>query len=97
MYSNQYYKGIIVVRRSVKRTLILLQVGKERSLGFEPLCVSYFNRGEYILVSGCDQACHLVTRDGVKLGTIGEEQSSWVWCCAARPHSNYVVSLYFVL
>uniref|UniRef100_A0A1B6JCB8 Intraflagellar transport protein 122 homolog n=2 Tax=Proconiini TaxID=565685 RepID=A0A1B6JCB8_9HEMI len=64
--------------------------GKERALGFEPLCVNYFNRGEYILVSGTDRTCHLVTRDGIKLGTVGDEQASWVWCCAARPHSNYV-------
>ncbi|XP_075229721.1 intraflagellar transport protein Oseg1 isoform X2 [Lycorma delicatula] len=66
-------------------------VGKERNLGFEPLCVNYFSRGEYILVSGCNKTCCLMTRDGIKLGTVGEEHQSWVWCCAPRPDSTYVV------
>lgn len=59
-------------------------------LGFDPCCVSYFSKGEYLLVGGSNKACLLYTREGVKLGTIGE-QSSWVWCCAARPDSNFVV------
>lgn len=63
-------------------------------MGFDPLCVNYFNRGEYILVSGCHGACHLVTHDGIKLGTVGDEHDSWVWCCAARPDSTYIVRIY---
>ncbi|XP_050737940.1 intraflagellar transport protein 122 homolog [Eriocheir sinensis] len=70
-------------------TLSGKQVGKERILGFDPCCVSYFSKGEYLLVGGSNKACLLYTREGVKLGTIGE-QSSWVWCCAARPDSNFV-------
>ncbi|XP_045581276.1 intraflagellar transport protein 122 homolog [Procambarus clarkii] len=70
-------------------TLSGKQVGKERPLGFDPCCVNYFSKGEYLLVGGSNKACLLYTREGVKLGTIGE-QSSWVWCCAARPDSNYV-------
>ena len=31
----------------------------------------------------------MYTKDGVKLGTIGE-QNSWVWCCAARPDSSFI-------
>ncbi|XP_047473268.1 intraflagellar transport protein 122 homolog [Penaeus chinensis] len=65
------------------------QVGKERPLGFDPCCVNYFSKGEYLLVGGSNKSCLLYTREGVKLGTIGE-QSSWVWCCAARPDSNFV-------
>ena len=37
-----------------------------------------------------NKACILYTKDGVKLGTIGE-QNSWVWCCAARPDTSYIV------
>lgn len=77
--------------------LHFIKVGKERNLGFEPLCVSYFSRGEYILVSGCDKTCFLMTRDGIKLGTVGEEHQSWVWCCAPRPDSTYVVCFYWFL
>ncbi|XP_076048143.1 intraflagellar transport protein Oseg1 [Oratosquilla oratoria] len=65
------------------------QIGKERVLGFDPCCVSYFTKGEYLLLGGSNKACLLYTREGVKLGTIGEQQS-WVWCCAARPDSNFV-------
>lgn len=69
-------------------------VGKERNIGFDPLCVSYFNRGEYLLIGGSNRICTLMTRDGIKLGTVGDEQASWVLCCSARPDSSFVVRLY---
>lgn len=66
------------------------QVSKERQLGFDPICIGYFSKGEYLLIGGSNKACVLYTKDGVKLGTVGE-QSSWVWCCAARPDSSFIV------
>uniref|UniRef100_A0A8C3LX83 Intraflagellar transport protein 122 homolog n=1 Tax=Chrysolophus pictus TaxID=9089 RepID=A0A8C3LX83_CHRPC len=66
------------------------QIGKDRMLTFDPCCVSYFTKGEYILLGGSDKQVSLFTKDGVRLGTIGE-QSSWVWTCKAKPDSNYVV------
>jgi len=71
-------------------------VGKERNIGFDPLCVSYFNKGEYLLIGGSNRLCTLMTRDGIKLGTVGDEQPSWVWCCSARPDSSFVVRLHSV-
>ncbi|XP_066470268.1 intraflagellar transport protein 122 homolog isoform X1 [Tiliqua scincoides] len=65
------------------------QIGKDRVLSFDPCCVSYFSKGEYILLGGSDKQVSLYTKDGVRLGTIGE-QSSWVWTCKAKPDSNYV-------
>ncbi|KDR19634.1 hypothetical protein L798_06155, partial [Zootermopsis nevadensis] len=65
-------------------------VGKERNIGFDPLCVNYFNKGEYLLIGGSNRLCTLMTRDGIKLGSVGDEQPSWVWCCAARPDSSFV-------
>uniref|UniRef100_A0A8C9LAC0 Intraflagellar transport protein 122 homolog n=1 Tax=Pavo cristatus TaxID=9049 RepID=A0A8C9LAC0_PAVCR len=65
------------------------QIGKDRMLNFDPCCVSYFTKGEYILLGGSDKQVSLFTKDGVRLGTIGE-QSSWVWTCKAKPDSNYV-------
>ncbi|XP_035193141.1 intraflagellar transport protein 122 homolog isoform X1 [Oxyura jamaicensis] len=65
------------------------QIGKDRVLNFDPCCVSYFTKGEYILLGGSDKQVSLFTKDGVRLGTIGE-QSSWVWTCKAKPDSNYV-------
>ncbi|POI35815.1 hypothetical protein CIB84_000431, partial [Bambusicola thoracicus] len=65
------------------------QIGKDRMLSFDPCCVSYFTKGEYLLLGGSDKQVSLFTKDGVRLGTIGE-QSSWVWTCKAKPDSNYV-------
>jgi len=72
-------------------------VGKERNIGFDPLCVSYFNKGEYLLIGGSNRLCTLMTKDGIKLGTVGDEQPSWVWCCSARPDSSFVVRLYITV
>ncbi|XP_004870514.1 intraflagellar transport protein 122 homolog isoform X2 [Heterocephalus glaber] len=67
------------------------QVGKDRPLNFDPCCISYFSKGEYILLGGSDRQVSLFTKDGVRLGTVGE-QSSWVWTCREKPDSNYVVT-----
>uniref|UniRef100_A0A8B9GTR3 Intraflagellar transport protein 122 homolog n=1 Tax=Astyanax mexicanus TaxID=7994 RepID=A0A8B9GTR3_ASTMX len=66
------------------------QIGKDRQLNFDPCCVSYFSKGEYIVIGGSDKQASLYTKDGVRLGTIGE-QNSWVWTCRVKPDSNYVV------
>ncbi|XP_013990296.1 intraflagellar transport protein 122 homolog isoform X2 [Salmo salar] len=66
------------------------QIGKDRTLTYDPCCVSYFSKGEYIVMGGSDKQASLYTKDGVRLGTIGE-QSSWVWTCRVKPDSNYVV------
>ncbi|XP_060691773.1 intraflagellar transport protein 122 homolog [Hemiscyllium ocellatum] len=66
------------------------QIGKDRALNFDPCCVSYFSKGEYIVMGGSDKQVSLYTKDGVRLGSIGEQQS-WVWTCRVKPDSNYVV------
>ncbi|OWK02456.1 hypothetical protein Celaphus_00010646, partial [Cervus elaphus hippelaphus] len=66
------------------------QIGKDHSLNFDPCCISYFTKGEYILLGGSDKQASLFTKDGVRLGAIGE-QISWVWTCKVKPDSNYVV------
>ncbi|KAJ7417861.1 intraflagellar transport protein 122 isoform X1 [Pitangus sulphuratus] len=65
------------------------QIGKDRELSFDPCCVSYFTKGEYLLLGGSDRQVSLFTKDGVRLGTLGE-QNSWVWTCKVKPDSNYV-------
>jgi len=71
-----------------------LQIGKERNVGFDPLCVSYFSKGQYILVCGSNRGVLLLTRDGMCLGNVGDVQDSWVWCCAGGPDSTFVVCFY---
>ncbi|XP_030209296.1 intraflagellar transport protein 122 homolog isoform X1 [Gadus morhua] len=66
------------------------QIGKDRPLTYDPCCVSYFSKGEYIVMCGSDKQASLYTKDGVRLGTVGE-QNSWVWTCRVKPDSNYVV------
>lgn len=66
-------------------------VGKERNIGFDALRVKYFPKGEYVLISGTNRASILFTKDGIRLGMIGDQQESWVWCTAVHPSMNYVV------
>ncbi|XP_014675394.1 PREDICTED: intraflagellar transport protein 122 homolog [Priapulus caudatus] len=65
------------------------QIGKERRLDYDPCCISYFSRGEYLLLGGSNSEAVLHTKDGIRLAAI-KPQESWVWCCRARPDSNYV-------
>ncbi|BES91638.1 Intraflagellar transport 122 homolog (Chlamydomonas) [Nesidiocoris tenuis] len=65
-------------------------IGKERNLGFEPLCVRYMNGGEFILVSGCNNSCFLYSRDGIRLAQIGEPHQAWIWACASKSNPNLV-------
>ncbi|KAJ3351285.1 hypothetical protein HDU83_009012 [Entophlyctis luteolus] len=65
------------------------QVGKERSLGYDPTCVSFFSSGDYVVVGGSDHKATLWTAEGIKLGLVCESDS-WVWCCKVKPSQNYV-------
>lgn len=71
-------------------SLCLPQIGKDRTLTYDPCCVSYFTKGEYIVMGGSDKQASLYTKDGVQLGAIGE-QNAWVWTCRVKPDSNFVV------
>ncbi|KAI8615618.1 hypothetical protein BC830DRAFT_282435 [Chytriomyces sp. MP71] len=65
------------------------QVGKERTLGYDPTCVSFFSSGDFAVVGGSDHKVTLWTAEGIKLGIICE-RDSWVWCCKVKPRQNYV-------
>ncbi|KAG5888430.1 hypothetical protein JTB14_020205 [Gonioctena quinquepunctata] len=65
-------------------------VGKERNLGYEALRVRYFPQGNFVLIGGLNRACTMYTKDGIKLGMIGDPQNAWVWCCEAHPNGNFV-------
>lgn len=66
-------------------------VGKERNLGFDPLCVTFFPCGEFLLVAGCNKIMQLFSRDGVRLGQLGEQHESWIWSVAVHPQGNSIV------
>jgi len=65
------------------------QIGKDKQIGFDPCSLSYFPRGEFLLIGGSDKKCYLYTKEGVRLAVIGE-QESWIWSCKARPEGNYI-------
>lgn len=68
-------------------------VGKERSLGFDPLCASYFSDGEFITVAGCNKAVQFFTKDGIRLGMLGEQHDSWIWTTAVHPNGTSMVGV----
>ncbi|KAI9343877.1 WD40-repeat-containing domain protein [Zopfochytrium polystomum] len=65
------------------------QVGKDRNLGFDPNCVSFFSTGDYVVLGGSDKKVTLWTAEGVKLGAICERES-WVWTCKVKPRQNHI-------
>ncbi|CAG2114932.1 unnamed protein product, partial [Medioppia subpectinata] len=66
-------------------------IAKERNIGFDPLCVSYFWSGDYILVSGSNKKALLYTREGIFIGCVAE-QTSWIWCAKSSPDGNRITS-----
>lgn len=66
---------------------------KERQLGFDPLIVSYFPDGEFFIVAGCNKAVQLFTKDGIRLGMLGEIHESWIWTTAIHPFGSSMVTL----
>lgn len=62
-------------------------IGKERSLGFDPLCMQYFPNGEFMVITGCNKQLQLFTKEGIKLGILGTQETydSWIWTIAINP------------
>lgn len=67
-----------------------LQIGKDRQLNYDPCCLKWFSKGEYVVIGGANKQCTLYTKEGVNLGLIAE-QKSWAWACAVKPNSSHVV------
>ncbi|KAJ1472731.1 intraflagellar transport 122 [Baffinella frigidus] len=65
------------------------QLGKDKTLGYDPCCARYFGNGEYLVLAGSDNKATLWTKDGVQLQTICE-RADWIWAVAPRPKQNYV-------
>ncbi|KAH9582225.1 WD40 repeat [Trypanosoma melophagium] len=59
-------------------------VGKEKELPCDPCCISFYGRGEFLLISGCDHKVTLYTKDGNMLVNVAEADD-WVWCAQQRP------------
>ncbi len=44
------------------------------------------------MIGGSNKSVVLYTKDGVKLGNVGD-QDSWIWCCAARPGNSFGIGI----
>eukprot|EP00039_Didymoeca_costata_P007788 m.103931 g.103931 ORF g.103931 m.103931 type:complete len:1184 (+) comp13828_c0_seq5:52-3603(+) len=65
------------------------QIGRDKVLDYDPCCMSYFTKGDFIVVGGSNKKASLYTREGVRLHTVCD-LGGWVWTCAVRPKQNYV-------
>ncbi|KAK7201717.1 intraflagellar transport protein 122 [Novymonas esmeraldas] len=65
-------------------------VGRERELDFDPCSLSYFNDGEYILLSGSDHKVTLFTNDGNRLIEVAGADD-WIWSARQRPRQKQLV------
>ena len=65
------------------------QVGVEKSLGFDPCSVSFYNNGEFFVLSGSDKKVSIWTKELVCLGAV-VTQKDWIWCVRVRPKVNCV-------
>lgn len=66
------------------------QIGRERTMNFIPLKITHFPEGQYILVTGSNKKCLLMTHEGIQLTEVGENFPSWIWSCAIHPSSSHV-------
>jgi intraflagellar transport protein 122 len=65
--------------------------GKERQLGFDPTCIDFSSTGEFVIMGGSDRRVTLFTREGVRLGNVGDQAESWVMCARVCPQQNLIV------
>ncbi|CAM43864.1 conserved hypothetical protein [Leishmania braziliensis MHOM/BR/75/M2904] len=62
-------------------------IGRERELDFDPCSLSYFNDGEYILLSGSNHKVTLFTKDGNRLIDVADADD-WIWSAHQRPRQK---------
>jgi intraflagellar transport protein 122 len=70
------------------------QIGKDKKLGFDPLCVSFFGSGDFMLVSGTNRKTFLFNREGIKLSVVSEGLSDWIWACRSRYEPRFANPLF---
>jgi len=66
------------------------QVGVDKKLGFDPLSISYFSNGQYMVIGGTNKKLTLWNKEGVKLGEIGD-MNDWIFSCSVMNDSNKVL------
>ena len=47
--------SVVAIAFVMSYMYIVHQIGKDRDLGFDPCCVSYFNSGDFALIGGSNK------------------------------------------
>ncbi|CAI2371085.1 unnamed protein product [Moneuplotes crassus] len=66
------------------------QIGLDKKLGFDPLSISFFSGGHYMVIGGTNKKLTLWNKEGVKLGEIGE-MNDWIFSCSVQSETNKVL------
>lgn len=67
------------------------QIGKEKQIGFYCMSLDFSLNGEFVLLSGSNKATNLYTREGIFIGSVGENSSSsWVMACAFDSPATHI-------
>ena len=69
------------------------KIAKEKQLGFDPLSVHFFSKGEYLLVGGSNKQALMYSKEGVLISSLCE-LSSWIWSCKPNPSGTHIVSTF---
>ena len=64
-------------------------IGTDKELGYDPCSISFYPTGEYFVMAGSDKTVTLWTREGIKLGKIGD-LGDWIWAAAVNPLTKTV-------
>lgn len=65
------------------------QIGKGRSLGFDPCTVCHYQKGEYLLIGGSDKTLSMYNTEGVKVGVV-TKTNGWIWSAACHSQGTHV-------
>lgn len=67
------------------------QIGKEKQIGFYCMSLEFSLNGEFLLLCGSNKAANLYTREGIFIGSIGENTTfSWILSASFNSSSSHV-------
>jgi intraflagellar transport protein 122 len=62
-----------------------------KDLGFDPCSITFYPKGDYMVMAGSDKKITLWNRDAVNLGKVGE-MKDWIWSTALNPVNRSIFS-----
>ena len=60
-----------------------------KDLGFDPCSISFYPKGDFMVMGGSDKKITLWNREGVLLGTVGE-MNDWIWSTSVNPTNRSI-------